>query len=160
MTTERPYFYGKTATISFKQDGGTAIDVGYLQNIEIRATPERVDLEGCGSVLRQDAAVKKWRVTVRGTVKAVDFALMADICSPSGANWTDGTGTFTGIENTDTMSLFDVVATCDDPNGKTLTVTAKNVIFEDIPLLVGTYGEWVEFEMTGEGDDFTAVEEV
>ena len=158
MTTDREYFFGKTATISFKPDGGTAIDVGVLQGVEITAVPELVDLEGCGSVKRVGIAIKKWRVTVTGTVRAVDFALIADICSSSGTSWTDGTGTFTGIEDTDTPSYFDVTSTVDSDEGKELSVTAKNVVFKDLPILVGTYGEWVEWALEGEGDDFTAVE--
>lgn len=158
MTTEREYFYGKTATISFKPDGGTQIDVGVLQGVEIIAVPEYVDLEGAGTTKRVGAAIKKWRVTCRGTMKAIDFALIADICSSSGASWTNATGVFTGIEDTDTPSYFDVVAAVTSDDGKPLTVTAKNVIFKDVPVLVGTWGEWVEFELEGEGDDFTAVE--
>jgi len=158
MTTEREYFYGKTATISFKPDGGTAIDVGVLQSTEITAVPEIVDLEGCGTVKRVGAAIKKWRVTCRGVIRAIDFALIADICSSSGSSWTSATGVFTGIEDTDTPSYFDVTAVCNSDAGKALTVTAKNVIFKDIPILVGTYGEWVEWELEGEGDDYTATE--
>lgn len=158
MTSDREYFYGKTATISFKPDGGTAIDVGVLQGVEITAVPELVDLEGAGTVKRVGIAIKKWRVTCTGTVRSIDFALIADICSSSGASWTDGTGVFTGIEDTDTPSYFDVTATVDSDTGKTLTVTAKNVVFKDLAILVGTWGEWVEWPLEGEGDDYTATE--
>jgi len=158
MTTEREYFYGKTATISFKPDGGTAIDVGLLQGCEVIAVPEYVDLDGCGSTKRVGVAIKKWRVTCRGTIRATDFALIADICSSSGTSWTSGTGVFTGIEDTDTPSYFDVTLAVNSDAGKALTVTAKNVVFKDVPVLVGTYGEWVEWELEGEGDDFTATE--
>lgn len=158
MTTEREYFAGKTATISFKPDGATAIDVGILQGYEIRAVSEVVDLEGCGSVLRQGAAIKKWRATVKGTVKAVDFALIADICSSSGTNWNGTTGVFSGFENTDTPSYFDVTCTVTSDAGKLLTITVSNVIFKDIPVAIATYGEWLEWEFEGEGDDFTATE--
>jgi len=156
MTSDREYFFGKTATISFKQDGGTAIDVGILQDAEIRAVSETVDLEGTGSTLRQGIAIKKWRVTAKGTMKKIDFLLIADICSPTRANWTAGTGVLSGIEDTDTPSYFDVTLTCNSDTGKALTATAKNVVFKDIPVMVGTYGEWVEWSMEGEGDDFTA----
>jgi hypothetical protein len=158
--TPRKYFYGKTATIDFKQDGGTSITVGVLQGVEIRFVAEHVDLEGCGSVLRQGIARKKIRVKVKGTVRSMQLQLLADIVSPTHSKWTSGTGTLSGTEDSDQVSLFDVVAVCNDQNGKAYTVTAKNVVFPDLPMLVGTYGEWVEWELSGEGDDVTAVEAV
>lgn len=156
--TARKYFYAKLATIEFKQDGGTSLSVGVLQNVEIRAKGEKVDLEGCGSNLRQGEAIKKWRVSVRGEVKAIDMELLADILSPTRSKWTSGTGTLSGIEDTDQASLLDVVATVTSTGNKLLTVTAKNVVFEDLPILVGSYGEWVSWELEGEGDDLTIVE--
>lgn len=149
------YFFGETATIQFKQDGGTAIAVGVMQGVEIRAKYETVDLEGCGSIKRQGIATKKVRPSVKGTVKKIDIDLLGDILSPTRAKYTGGT--LTEIEDTDLPSFFDVVAAVKDENGKTLTVTVHNVVFPDLPLLVASWGEYVEWELSGEGDDASFV---
>ena len=160
MTTERKYFYAKTATIAFQPDGGTAIDVGSLQNVEIRELADYVELRSAGTNQRVDVAQHNQRVEVTATINEIDMELIADILSPSGTNWTSGTGTLSGIEDTDTASLFDVVATVTSTANKLLTVTVSNVYFPDIPVLVGTPGEWVGWELSGTGDDVSIVEAV
>jgi hypothetical protein len=161
MTNERRYFFLATATLSIQTDSGTSLDIGMLQDVEIRDKIENVPLRACGSTLRQDVGLKSHTPTVKATIKALQFALLADMLTPTGTEWTSGTGALSGIESTsDVPKKFTIAGHCHSTGGKTLTVTVTNCVSSDLPLMVGKYGEWMEWSMEFEGDDITAVEQI
>lgn len=159
MGTNRKYFYAKSATIAYHTDGGTDIDVGHLQNVEIRVESDHVELRDAGTNKRAAVGQHNIRVPVKAEIKSIDADLLGDILSPSGSNYTAGTGTLSTIEDTAIPALFDVIATVDSDAGKTLTVTVRNVAFPNLPILIGTMGQWVSWNIEGVGNDMTFVEE-
>jgi len=159
MTSERRYFALSNVTLSIATDSGTSLDIGMIQSVEVRDKIETVDLTACGSTLRQDIAIKRHTPTVKGVIKAAQFALIADMLTPTGTKYS--AGNLTGIEGTtDFPKKFTVTGHNHSSGGKTMTVVVKNVVFKDIPVMAATYGEWQEWSLEGEGDDITGVEEV
>ena len=157
MSENVKYPFCKTATITYQTDGGTNIDVGHLQNVEIRATGEQTDLFAADSIKRQDVFRHSMKVSVKAEVKSIDHDLLFDILSPTKANVSSQT--LSSIEDVSQMAYFDVIATLEDTAGKTITITVRNVVFKDLPILVGTMGEWVSWTLEGEGNDVTIVKE-
>jgi len=148
------HYFARTATLSYKPDGGTAITMGYLQNVEITVEYEEEFLEACGSLKIQDRCNKAFKVKVKAENINIDVDLLGDILSPSGTNYTTGTDTLTGIEDTHTVSLFNLTATVTATDGSTYTVNVDNVSFPTVPLLSGSKDDaWVPFPFEGTGDD-------
>jgi hypothetical protein len=158
MANNRKYFFAKSATITFTTDGGTAIAVGHLQNVKINRTADMVDLRSASSTKRQDVGQSNQAIPISAEVKSIDAELLGDILSPTGANWTTGTATLSSLEDVQYPAFFDIEAAVDDTSGKALTVTVKNVVFADLPILVGNADEWVGWPIEGVGDDLTIVE--
>ena len=146
-------YFARTATIEIQPDGGTAIPVGHLQNVEITVEYEEEPLTACGSIKIQDICNKDVKVTVKAELLKIDIDLTGDILSPTGTTYTSG-GTLTSIEDTCTASLFDVVATIDATDGTTLTATVSDVTFPTVPIISASKDDgWVPFPYEGTGRD-------
>lgn len=152
-------YHGNTATIVFQPDGGTAITVGWLQNVEVTVEYEESEMTSCGTIKIQDRRKHVVRVKVKAEVKRMDIPLLADILTPSGTYYNGTTGTVTAIEDTNVQSLFDVVAavTSTDATAKALTATVTNVVFNTLPLIIATKDDYVGWELEGIGDDVKLV---
>ena len=152
-------YHGNTATIEFQPDGGTAITVGWLQNVEVSVEFEESEMTACGSIKIQDRRKYVTRVKLKAEVKKMDIPLLADILTPSGTYYNGTTGTVTAIEDTNVQSLFDVVAAVESTGGKDLTATVSNVVFNNLPLIVAAKDDYVGWELEGIGDDVKLVSE-
>ena len=146
-------YFARMATLVIQPDGGTAISVGHLQNVDITVEYEEEPLTACGSIKIQDVCNKDVKVTVKAEFLRIDIDLMGDVLSPSGTNYTSG-GTLTGIENTCTSSLFDVVGTITATDDATLTATVSDVTFPTVPIISASKDDgWVPFPYEGTGRD-------
>jgi len=142
-------YHGNTATISISTDGGTSMPVGWLQNIDITVEAEESEMTACGSIFIQDRRVFVKRVMVKAELNQMDEDFLFDILAPSGTN-VDG-GTMTSMEDTNVVSLYDVVGTVTDTAGNTLTATASDVDFKDIAIIVATKDDYVGWPIEGIG---------
>ena len=146
-------YFARLATIEIQPDGGTAISVGHLQNVEITVEYEEETLTACGSIKIQDICNKDVKVNVKAELLRIDIDLTGDVLSPTGTTYTSG-GTLTGIEDTCTVSLFDVVATIEATDGAVLTATVSDVTFPTVPIMSASKDDgWVPFPYEGIGRD-------
>ena len=154
-------YHGNTATIEFQPDGGTAITVGWLQDVEVYVEFEESEMTACGSIKIQDRRKHVTRVKVKATLNKMDIPLLADILTPSGTYYNGTTGTVTAIEDTNVQSLFDIVVAVEstDATGKDLTATVSNVVINNLPLIVAKKDDYVGWELEGIGDDVHVVAE-
>ena len=151
-------YFARFATLSFAPDGGTAITIGHLQNVEITVEYEEEFLTACGSIKIQDRCNKDVKVKVKAELLQIDIDLTGDMLSPSGTTYTAGTDTLTGIENTSTVSLYDVVGTITTTAGDTLTATVSDVSFPTVPIISASKDDgWVPFGYEGTGADLALV---
>lgn len=146
-TAESTYF-ANTGTLSI---GGNTIAV--VKDVEITMSADHVPLFGWGDVKRVAVARHSARVAVK-----VGFAKFGPQTSGASPGWmfsivspTAGS-TSGGIENTNTVKLFTVIANFTATNGDTFKATVSNVYFPSFPIKASE-GQWMQLSMDGEGSD-------
>lgn len=144
---ETTYFANKgTLTV-----GGNTIAV--VKDVEITVSADHVPLYGWGTIKRVAVARHSLRVAVK-----VGFAKFGMQTSGASPGWffsivspTAGS-TATGVEDTNSVKLFTVIATFTGENGDLFKATISNVFFPNFPTKA-TEGAWMRLDLDGEGSD-------
>ena len=142
-------YHGNTATLSIATDGGTSMPIGWLQNVDITVEAEESEMTACGSIFIQDRRVFVRRVKVKAEINQIDEDLLFDVLAPSGTNVSGGT--MTSMEDTNVVSLYDIISSVTDTSGNTLTATVDDVDFKDLPIIIATKDDYVGWPIEGIG---------
>ena len=142
-------YHGNTATLSITTDGGTSMPIGWLQNVDITVEAEESEMTACGSIFIQDRRVFVRRVKVKAEINQIDEDLLFDVLAPSGTNVSGGT--MTSMEDTNVVSLYDIISSVTDTSGNTLTATVDDVDFKDLPIIIATKDDYVGWPIEGIG---------
>ena len=112
-------------------------------------------MTACGSVLIQDRRVFVKRVILKAEVNQIDEELFFDLFSPTGTEVSGGT--LTNLEDTNEISLYDVIVTVTDTSGGTLTATLEDVGIPNLAVIIATKDDYVGWPIEGTGVDIQIV---
>lgn len=145
-------------------DGSTSTPVAGIQNVTIIPSMSLENLFTADSIKREEVLQHEFVCQVEIGYSLWDVALIK--------NWLDGQGGSTSTSLTDTSDpqKFELTLTLPSVrsnsvlggdvsgDGTDQPVTVKNIVFEEMPLVDASRGEWIQWDLSGEGDDITQVE--
>lgn len=146
-------WFGDTMTISISLEGGTTINVGKLQALEMRVEVNETEYFSADSTLRDAVAHTEKVPVVVFTIGSWDVALHKQ--------WLGGTGTAsTGLVDTVDPQKFDITGTVNSVGGtNSWDVQITGVTIPTLPLFTASRNEFLGEQFEGRGDDISITQE-
>lgn len=143
-------FFGDDMTLSVETDDAVSIPIGSLQNVELIATAEHIELDSADTTLREDVRKRNFGVDVTIGFAAFDIVMAQEWLSGDGTT-TDGT-----YADSTEVRLFNITgAVSPADGGDDLDVVVDDVYFPNMPLMSESKGEWTVRNLTGRGRTVT-----
>lgn len=150
-------FFGDTLELTYKTASGTALTVGVMKGVEIKAEWEHTELYGQDSVKRADVARKNAKVSVNVKTASFHPNIIGKILGTETADTDIDGGASSGntqatIVDSNTVPLFDLWGTVTGKNGEEYKAKVTNIYWENAPWAAPD-GEYVVADLSGFGDD-------
>lgn len=146
-------WYGDTATISLQTKGGTTLNIGKLQELEVRVEVNENEYFSADTTLREAVQHSEKVPVVRFVIGSWDVKLHK--------HWFGGSGTSsTGLVDTSDPTKFTVTGTVTSVGGSSSwDVDVKGVTIPTLPLFTMSRNEFLNEEFQGRGDDIDITQE-
>lgn len=150
---EKSYWADTMQLSTFQQGDGTALNVGFLQNVEIIPSFEVMEyLYSADSVKFEQEKQGEFQVQVNVGVMAWDVATLQ--------HWLGGSGTSsTGLVDTSDPALFDITGQVSpaDGSGTNLSVAVTRCSTDEMPMFSASRSEYIQWDVTFIGQDIGPV---
>jgi hypothetical protein len=148
MAAERYFGDSMTVTIDTEDTSPVSVPVGSLQQVQIIANAEHVELTSADTTKRDDVAKRNFGVDVTVGVAAFDMTIVEE--------WLGGDGSSSSSYTDDnSVALFTVAGSVTGSDGTTHTATVDGVYFPQMPIIDAQEGQWVRHNVQGDGADVT-----
>lgn len=146
-------WFGDTMTIAAQTEGGTTINIGKTQEVEVRLEVTENEYFSTDTTLREAVQHTEKVPICRFVIGSWDIALHKQ--------WLGGSGsTSTGIVDTTDPQKFTFTGTINSVGGtNSWDVDVIGVTIPTLPLFTASRNEFLQEEFEGRGDDLTITQE-
>jgi acyl-homoserine lactone acylase PvdQ len=143
--------FSDSATLNLDTDGGTDIPVAGLQNITVTPSVSMESLFTGDSIKTEAKKQHEFEVTVEIGFSKWDLTLATQWLGGA-----DDTSTANSITDTNDPQKYSLTSEFTAVGGGTTwTLTVDGITFEEMPIIDASRGEFVEWGLTGTGEDMT-----
>jgi len=146
-------FFSDDATLSLTTSNGSSVPIAGIQDVEIVPSVSIERLYTGDSIKIDSQQQHEFEVAVDIGFSKWDLSLADE--------WLGGAGlTSTSMTDTTDPAFYQISSTFTEVNnGATYDIEVTGITFEEMPIIAVSRGEFIQWDLSGVGEDLTTLEE-